>query len=762
MVPFAPRRTLPLVAVTLAALVAAACSSGTARRTAVAPTPWRPAVAAHLAQGDTAAALALLDSVAWRRPRDPSAIHALGMIAWDAVRPVKTTTVGASQADIRLLRTADSSLRWAARSAPDSARFALDLGRWMLYGNMVQLRVQAGGWIDKAAEAARRMGDSLALADALDEQGMLIWRSHENVARRRLVQSGRPMALGDPRRMGEFIENGTVEVTPIPGLDEAGEAIRHFREALAAAPWRRGPARHLAMALAEWERWEELARFAGEWTRARPDEPLAWASAGLAAQRTGRTRDAERAFDSTLARLSPAERARWTRLSRLTTAPDSVKHAGLAPEARQALEQGFWGLADPVTLTPEHEIRTEFLARVAFAELRWTSEDFDRPGADTDRGDILVRYGPPPVRFTLNQGGVVSQHVWWYPATRIGFVFDATVGYGTAAIAFDQRNFAEQARHLAPSRWDNVPVIATLDSVQVQTARFRAGGAALDDSTDLVVFAELPIERMAKGIDVATGTVETRFVATDARGRTVADERSSEVVRFARPDAASKRAFRTRLAPGEHAVRVEAWQETAGKAARAIAALRAEPARGAGTRALATSDLLVADRVVPRDSASATRWTDLRLVPNVGTLRLGQPFGIAWETYDLAARDGQARYEVTLELVLVEIDRSFLPRADMTQAELASARVKHLAARVLGGIGDVVGTTAEGDARIALRYTRARGGAGAGGATLPVALDWLSLELGDAPRGRYELTVTVRDLATGERRTTSLAVRVVP
>jgi GWxTD domain-containing protein len=588
---------------------------------------------------------------------------------------------------------------------------------------------------------------------------MFAWRSHENVARRRLVSSGRTIALGpDPRRMEEFIENGTVEVTPIPGLDGAAEAIRRFREALLVAPFRRGPARHLAMALAEWDRWEELARFANEWTRAVPTEPLAWASAGLAAQRTGRTKDAERAFDSTLARLAPAERERWTRLSRLTTTRDSAKFAGLSAEQRRALEQSFWGFADPVTLTPEHEVRTEFMARVAFAELRWTSEDFDRHGADTDRGDILVRYGPPPVRFTLNAGSVVSQHVWWYPAMRLGFVFDATVGYGTATMAFDLRNFAEETRQLAPARWDNVPVVATLDTVLVQAARFRAPAG---DSTDLVVFAQLPVERMAKGIDVASGTVETRFLATDARGRPVADERSSEVVRFARPDAAARRTFRTRIAPGQHAVRVEAWQETAGKAARAITSIAAEPPRGAGTPALATSDLLVADRVAPRDSASAARWTDLRLVPSVGVLRVGQPFGIAWETYDLTVREGQARYEVSVELVLVEVDRSLQLRPDMSASEQATAKLGNVTARVLGGIGDIVGTTAKGDARIALKYTRARG-APAGAATMPVALDWLSLELGDAPRGRYDLTLTVRDLATGQRRTTTRSVRVVP
>jgi hypothetical protein len=354
------------------------------------------------------------------------------------------------------------------------------------------------------------------------------------------------------------------------------------------------------------------------------------------------------------------------------------------------------------------------------------------------------------VQFTLNPGGVVSRHVWWYPALRLGFNFNATVAYGTAHHG-STGLVAREIREVTPARWDNIPVVASLDTVLVQVSRFRADAA---DSSDVVVFAHVPIERMARGIDIASGPVETRFLAVDTRGHVVSDQRSTEVVRFARPDAASRRTFRTRIGAGALAYRVESWQETAGRAARALASTTPLPARGFGT-----SDLLVADRVVPRDSANAGRWTDLRLLPSVGVLRVGQPFGVAWETYDLAAREGQARYEVSLELLLVDIDRSFLPRPDMTDAELATARLRNVVARVLGGLGDIVGTTAEGDARIALRYTRARGAAGA---TLPVTLDWLSLELGDAPRGRYELALTVRDLATGERTTTSRVLRVVP
>lgn len=727
---------------------------------------WRAGLDARLAAADTTGALALLDSAARRNRRDLALAHATGMLAWAAVRPLKPTSAGIPLAKMKLLDLADLRLREAARGAPDSARYAIDLGRWFLYGDLATLRWQAEGWFEKGLKAARRSGDRAALADALDEVGMIAWRSHENMARRRALTAGTSVSLGldasnanrartpaerlmgDQRVLRELVEQQSQELRPTPGLDEAERAMERFREALAVVPWHPGAARHLAMALAEWERWEELRRHADAWTRGDPASLWAWAAAGLAAQRLGASADAERMLDSALARLAPAERARWTRLTRVGRIDDSLRLAAMDPARRAAWESAWWRLADPVTLTSANEVRAEFLARVAFAELRWTSEDFDRHGSDTDRGDIHVRFGPPSRQFTLAGSGTSTTHVWWYAdPVRFGFVFDAQVAYGTARHGFGSEHLVEDARELAPASWRNVPVLATMDSVLVQPVRFRG----TRDSTDLVVYARLPIERMLRGSDLATATVTTRFLASEGDGAVAADTVSSETVRVDRPDATSRRAFRTRLGDRSLAVRVEAWQPTLERAGRALATVAPLPASGFGT-----SDLLVADRVEPRDSARATRWTDLRVVPGMLQLRVGQPFGLAWETYGLAAAAGESRYEVTLELVLERIDRGLV--ADTAQdgtVRRSGDPLVNLMARAIGGLADAAGLTAEGEARVSLRYQRSRTAG-------PVALEWLTLELGDAPRGFYTLEVTVRDLATGARARTARRLRVVP
>jgi hypothetical protein len=61
---------------------------------------------------------------------------------------------------------------------------------------------------------------------------------------------------------------------------------------------------------------------------------------------------------------------------------------------------------------------------------------------------------------------------------------------------------------------------------------------------------------------------------------------------------------------------------------------------------------------------------------------------------------------------------------------------------VIGGIADAVGLSAVGDEQVSLTYDRQV----AAGAMVP---HQLALGLGDAPAGRYALTLEVTDLSSG-------------
>jgi GWxTD domain-containing protein len=218
----------------------------------------------------------------------------------------------------------------------------------------------------------------------------------------------------------------------------------------------------------------------------------------------------------------------------------------------------YWMLTDPLSLTPQNEHRLEFLSRVTYAELRWTSDDLDLRGADTDRGDIHIRYGPPPVLLSLAGGGdAFSNSEMWMYGRGLSFVFSMPPTWGTGRFSGDYADVARRVRAAEPVRWDNLPINKTLDSIPVFVARFRAGA----DSTDVFLSADVPVtssprgstSRASRWTSTSSSSTGPRPVRArlDARGR----ERGADPVQL--------RAWRNRVGPGTNVYRVEALQPDA-------------------------------------------------------------------------------------------------------------------------------------------------------------------------------------------------------
>ena len=521
------------------------------------------------------------------------------------------------------------------------------------------------------------------------------------------------------------------------GRGEYDAALDLFKRAIDAFPDHPAARRHYYMALAERERWEELA--AVTTARAKTavwDAPTQFAR-GLALHRLNRGTEAQAAFDSALALLSDQERSRLTSLGRiLRTAPrakgqpsDSASYASGDLASRTYTDSLYWQLADPMALTPENEHRNEFLARVVYAELRWTQDDFDRRGADSDRGEVWIRYGPPQQRFTTGSSGFDGNAETWIYSTGASFTFNTPASFGTARYAGQSFTRAQELKAVQPASWANVPIDRRIDSIQVQLARYRAPG----DSADLVMVAELPVDSLIAGIDVTKVPLDLGMGMWT--GPSVVLLRDSTRVYVDKNDlvnAPRLRAWRERLPAGDHVFRVEALQPDGLRGARALGRVKLRNDAGFGA-----SDLLVATRVAPKEGVTPQRWRDLIVAPNAGTFRRGEPIGIVWETYGLQpAKDGGAHYEVT-----VTLERRFNSKAGA------------FVANVIGGVSGIAGRSAKEDnkGRAALRFER----------TSPnpeVALDWITLDVGNAQPGRYLVIVEITDV---ESRKVATLVRSV-
>ncbi|MGE5411797.1 MAG: GWxTD domain-containing protein, partial [Clostridiales bacterium] len=89
----------------------------------------------------------------------------------------------------------------------------------------------------------------------------------------------------------------------------------------------------------------------------------------------------------------------------------------------------YWKVNDPLELTQYNERLLEHYSRVAYANLRFGNSKNKIPGWQTDKGEVVLRYGEPLHRLRyrphINAGGrtevMVKTDVWQYRDMTLGF-----------------------------------------------------------------------------------------------------------------------------------------------------------------------------------------------------------------------------------------------------------------------------------------------------------------------------------------------------
>jgi hypothetical protein len=231
---------------------------------------------------------------------------------------------------------------------------------------------------------------------------------------------------------------------------------------------------------------------------------------------------------------------------------------------------------------------------------------------------------------------------------------------------------------------------------------------------------------MARGATVGELDLTVAAVVRDGRMRDRQRDGRQERVRADDSLLIERPSFRFELEPAEYLLRLEARLPALERSARSTSLLQL---RSYGTDSLMLSDVLVAERVAPRDS-SFDRWRDFLLVPSAGRFTPNAPVGLLWEIYNLTPDStGTARYTVDLRITVRNVER------------------RGFAARILGGIGDAIGLSARGDDAVALTYDRAAAARPGG-----IQVEYLSVELEDAPKAEYAVSLTITDRVSGASR----------
>ncbi len=683
--------------------------------------------------GDSTWAMAALDSALRIDRRAAGAWHRKGRIAWRLAQPDSATRVKWTQRNISLIRQADSSLRYAVAYAPDSARFHLTLANFFLSHSLVTVRFNAMGAFERAAEAAVKTGDSITASEALDRVGMRYWRRYEplidRVAPGSVENPDFDVYIRDEGLLQNFLDNFAHKPEGRLGDGDFTRARDHFEQALSLNANNAMARRHLFMAMTSRGQWTQLREAAHGRLNRTPWDSWGWLALGLAAHRLGDDGTATAAFDSALSLLGAAERTHFTRLSRLLGAKDSARFAGMSEQRVARAARLYWAVADPLALTPGNEYWLEFLSRVTEAELLYTVEEYGLRGADSDRGSVLVRYGPPDLSMSFPPDTFGRIGILWRYRSGLAFAFKLSPSFGTANAVFEVRDVHDERFNRTPARWDNLATTRRMDSITTVVTRFRGAG----DSVDLLVAAEIPTGRLTRGVALTSGYMQIGFIAFDGDANLLARDTSSHVMSFTAGDSSRllRRSWRQSVGVAEIGYRVEALQPESGNAARSVAAVALS--RGAG---FGVSDVLLADSV-STTGGLPMRWSDLAIEASIGRVERGHDIALVWETYNLAA-DSTRSSNYRVEIGIVRTDGTRIGRA---------------ITRVLGGtLGRGEGRGS--DDRVAVSFDRrvpAR----------PVTLDYLTLDLGDLAPGAYRLTIAVVDAVTNARAESARELMIV-
>jgi GWxTD domain-containing protein len=747
---------------------------------------WRdglpPPIRSALVGGDTAAAVALLEAELVRQPRNPLILGSLGVLLADQA--------GEAEGDFQQRLRAERLLLDALSLDANNPRYLMGLA------TVLQKRLMptdARRVLARAFEATTRRPDQVTAADLADAfyrvALTLEQRVIETEGLRLSMRSVEPGLVQALNYMGPRTREILTSSIPIsePGCELAfclnwvrpraffdefqemldlsasadtlrQELVAAFRQTLDLAPAHAEARRRLMAALVRAGQWEEVLAEAREYQRNRPTD--AWAELFLASANywNYRLELADSLFRSALPRLALEDRRIFQDLGVILPAADEQAWNGMDDAQRAFFRQVYFRMRDPLYITAINEREAEHVARVALAELLFGEPQTGLRGWETDRGQIMIRYGWPrtvwqvsrrdelmidgstaedffraaaaclqltgidqqdamvscweEVERTLGGGGATGgRWVFWnYHPDMPSFVFEKQLGRATVRhMARSQSQFyAQDLRQDQPVMYD--PPFFDAGSLTYQAARFRGRDP---ERQEVVFYGQAPVAGLATS-------------PTDTVVRGVVLHAGAELVPVARqversPIGNGQMNYRLVVSPGTYAYALEAMSANGRTATSSRGRVDIEPVQPG----LALSDLLLASYAGPRrEVPNPVSARDLDFQPlRCMAVPDHRIVAFVFEVYGLTVRGGSASYRI-------QLDTGELPPTGVV-------------ARLLDRVRQLVGQNVDG--RIAFERVVELA------ADQDRVVDWFELTLPpELDADIIEFGITVTDLATGE------------
>jgi len=505
----------------------------------------------------------------------------------------------------------------------------------------------------------------------------------------------------------EALKSQGVPVVDLSGRAQVAydRAITHLNTALEADPRQRSVYDHLMEIYALKGEYEEALGMLAQMYVFFPEDPELWTYLGYAHYHAGNMDAASKSFETAFRFMSDDTAYAYNHIENIL--PKDELDAYREDEA--AYTSRFWTSKDPRYLTPYNERKMEHYARLTYADLLYGSPQLDIKGWNTERGNILVRYGVPQgdvviiprsgsgvmmgtpdrgnsledpdgnVGVALNVGRFGSgwdmfeeantYNIWDYGEFK--FVFEdpfrngefrlyspsaSDISEGAIAYINDYIIKAEETIRETPERYEY-----EAPGRQIELPYAVAAFKGADGNTDLYVNYAIPITNEYNpdeefiNITANAGTfvvADNRDILVERR-RTIYGLPTSQIVRF---DESNLWVDTEHMStpPGQHEVSVEF--ETAGGGTVAVQRREVDVHDYSGS-GLAMSDILLSYRIEESFDGKPVSGSDilrkgLSIQPAPWTVYgTDQPIYIYFEVYNLTPdSEGVSRYEVEAEL----------------------------------------------------------------------------------------------------------------
>ncbi len=208
------------------------------------------------------------------------------------------------------------------------------------------------------------------------------------------------------------------------GIDDMKSAAACYEKCLQYQMKHRDALFHLALLYMEIQSYERMAKLFDLTIESDRGDKDAFVYGALAYYHLGQTERAGAYYQKAFGLMTKEERDMYHAIEYVVPPGelDTFKKKKKAQESG-SYEDHFWRKKDPLYLTTTNERQIEHYNRVAYANLRYSVPKQHLPGWKTERGKIYIRYGKPPVFYSVQPdiGLLGGAQMWQYP--DFGFYF---------------------------------------------------------------------------------------------------------------------------------------------------------------------------------------------------------------------------------------------------------------------------------------------------------------------------------------------------